>query len=282
MRKLGLIRSAYNKGKKGGTIMVDREGEILSIRDLRMNFGAKEVLKGVNLDVDPGEIIGYIGPNGAGKSTTVKIMLGLLTGYSGTVKILRRDIADGDIEYKRRIGYVPEIAEIYDSLTAREYLTFIGALYGLAYEMVETKALKLMRLFDIGEMFDSKIAACSKGMKQKVMIIASLLHNPDILFLDEPLSGLDANSMLVVKEILSRLAAQGKTVFYSSHIMDVVEKISHRIVLLNDGIVIADGSFDELKNQLREGSLEEIFNQLTGFKEHASIAEEFAAVIQEA
>lgn len=260
--------------------MVDREGGILSIRDLRMNFGAKEVLKGVNLDVDPGEIIGYIGPNGAGKSTTVKIMLGLLTGYSGKVKILGQEIADGDIEYKRRIGYVPEIAEIYDSLTAREYLTFIGALYGLAYESSETKARALMRLFDIEDMFDSKIAACSKGMKQKVMIIASLLHNPDILFLDEPLSGLDANSMLVVKEILSRLAAQGKTVFYSSHIMDVVEKISHRIVLLNDGVVVADGSFDELKNQLREGSLEEIFNQLTGFKEHASIAEEFTAVVQ--
>ncbi|QOX64716.1 ABC transporter ATP-binding protein [Anoxybacterium hadale] len=260
--------------------MVGREGGVLSIRDLKMNFGAKEVLKGVNLDVDPGEIIGYIGANGAGKSTTVKIMLGLLTGYTGNVKILGKDIAEGDIEYKRRIGYVPEIAEIYDTLTAREYLTFIGALYGLAYETTEIKARKLMRLFDIEDMFDSKIAACSKGMKQKVMIIASLLHNPDILFLDEPLSGLDANSMLVVKEILARLAAQGKTVFYSSHIMDVVEKISHRIVLLNDGIVAADGSFDELKNQLREGSLEEIFNQLTGFKEHASIAEEFTAVVQ--
>ena len=245
--------------------MGNAEGKILSIKDLKMSYGEKQVLKGVNLEVDRGEIIGYIGPNGAGKSTTVKIMLGLVSGYTGQVEILGSDISNGDIEYKRKIGYVPEIAEIYDSLTAREYLTFIGELYGLSYDTAEKKSQKLMHLFEIDEVYDSKIAACSKGMKQKVMIISSLLHNPDILFLDEPLSGLDANSMLVVKEILARLAAQGKTIFYSSHIMDVVEKISNRIILLNGGVVMADGSFDELKNQSSEGSLEEIFNQLTGF-----------------
>jgi ABC-2 type transport system ATP-binding protein len=260
--------------------MESKEERILTIRDLKMNFGEKEVLKGVNLEVKKGEIIGYIGPNGAGKSTTVKIMLGLIEGYTGRVEILGQDISNGDIEYKRRIGYVPEIAEIYDNLTAREYLTFIGELYGLNYEAAECKAQKLMKLFDIGEMFDTRIAACSKGMKQKVMIISSLLHNPDILFLDEPLSGLDANSMQIVKEILSQLAAQGKTIFYSSHIMDVVEKISNRIVLLNDGIVAADGSFNDLKTRCREGSLEEIFNQLTGFNEYQAVAQEFVSIVQ--
>lgn len=261
---------------------MEHEGEcIISIRDLKMNYGEKEVLKGINLDVYKGQIIGYIGPNGAGKSTTVKIMLGLVQGYTGEIRIFGQDISKGDIEYKRRIGYVPEIAEIYDNLTAREYLTFIGELYGLDEGEVEEKAKKLMKGFGIEEVYDSRISSYSKGMKQKVLIISSLLHNPDILFLDEPLGGLDANSVMVVKEILDHLAAQGKTIFYSSHIMDVVEKISSRIILLNDGQIIADGSFEELKDKCREGSLEEIFNQLTGFNEHRSIAEEFVSIVQE-
>lgn len=254
---------------------------VITIQDLKMSFGEKNVLNGVNLNVYEGQIIGYIGPNGAGKSTTVKIMLGLVEGYSGEVRILGRDIADGNIEYKKRIGYVPEIAEIYDNLTAREYLTFSGELYGLAYENADEKARKLMKSFGLEEVYDTRITSYSKGMKQKVLIISSLLHNPDILFLDEPLSGLDANSVMVVKEILAQLAAQGKTIFYSSHIMDVVEKISNRIILLNGGQVVADGSFDELKHKCKEGSLEEIFNQLTGFNEHRDIAEEFVSIVHE-
>ncbi|HML35928.1 MAG TPA: ABC transporter ATP-binding protein [Bacillota bacterium] len=253
----------------------------ISIRDLRMNYGEKQVLKGINLEIEKGQVIGYIGPNGAGKSTTVKIMLGLVAGYAGTVEIFGRSISGGDAEYKRKIGYVPETAEIYETLTAREYLTFIGELYGLEGGTADRKAMKLVELFGIKEMYDARIAACSKGMKQKVLIISSLLHNPEILFLDEPLSGLDANSVMVVKEILAQLAGQGKTIFYSSHLMDVVEKISDRIILLKDGLVVADGSFDDLKSQSREGSLEAIFNELTGFHEHRSIAEEFVSVVEE-
>lgn len=251
----------------------------IKISDLSMNYGVKQVLKGINLDVYKGEIIGYIGPNGAGKSTTVKIMLGLAEGYTGNVNILEQDISK-NIEYKKKTGYVPETAEIYDNLTAREYLTFAGELYGLEYAVANTKAEKLMKNFGIEEVYDSRMSSYSKGMKQKVLIISSLLHNPDILFLDEPLSGLDANSVMVVKEILAQLAAQGKTIFYSSHIMDVVEKISNRIILLNEGQIVADGSFDDLKGQSKEGSLEEIFNQLTGFNEHREIAEEFVAIVQ--
>jgi ABC-2 type transport system ATP-binding protein len=252
---------------------------IITIRDLKMNYEKKQVLKGVNLDVFKGQIIGYIGPNGAGKSTTVKIMLGLVEGYTGIVTILGQDIAKGNGAYKGKIGYVPEIAEIYDALTAREYLTFIGELYGLDYGAVEEKAKKLMNLFGIEDVFDARMTSYSKGMRQKVLIISSLLHNPEILFLDEPLSGLDANSVMIVKEILAELAAQGKTIFYSSHIMDVVEKISTRIVLLNGGEVVADGSFLELKDKSQEGSLEEIFNQLTGFNDHKKIAVEFVSIV---
>lgn len=254
---------------------------IITMRDLKMNFGDKEVLKGINLDVYKGQIIGYIGPNGAGKSTTVKIMLGLIEGYTGQIEIFGQSINNGDIEYKRRIGYVPETAEIYDSLTAKEYLTFIGELYGLDYDHVDNKARNLMKIFGLEEAYNSRISSYSKGMKQKVLIISSLIHNPDILFLDEPLSGLDANSVMIVKEILAQLAAEGKTIFYSSHIMDVVEKISSRIVLLNGGQIVADGSFEELKQGSREGSLEDIFNQLTGFNKHKELAEEFVAIVRE-
>lgn len=254
---------------------------IMSIRELRMSYGGDDVLKGIDLDIYDGEIIGYIGPNGAGKSTTVKILLGIINSFRGYVEILGEDISKGSIEYKKRIGYVPETAEIYDNLTAQEYLTFIGGIYGLSYETVDEKAKKLMNLFGIEQHYTSRISSFSKGMKQKVLIISSLIHNPDILFWDEPLSGLDANSVMIVKELLSQLAAQGKTIFYSSHIMDVVEKISNRIILINNGQVVADGTFEELKGKESEESLEEIFNQLTGFNKHREIAEEFIAVLKE-
>lgn len=251
----------------------------ISIRDLYMSYGSKQVLNGINIDLPMGSIIGYIGPNGAGKSTTVKILLGLINSYKGTVKVLGEDISNRSVEYKRKLGYVPETAEIFDNLTAREYITFLGQMYGMSYEETDRKALKLMELFGIEQVYDSRITSYSKGMKQKVLIISSLIHNPDILFFDEPLSGLDANSVMVFKEIMSHLAEQGKTIFYSSHIMEVVEKISHRIILINNGSIVADGTFSQLKEQNQEGSLENIFNQLTGFDKHKQLAEEFIDVI---
>lgn len=148
-------------------------------------------------------------------------------------------------------------------------------------QAVEEKAERLMRVFGLADVYHSRISSYSKGMRQKVLIISSLLHNPDLLFLDEPLSGLDANSVMVFKEILAILADQGKTIFYSSHIMDVVEKISNRIILIQDGNIVADGSFNELKEQNKEGTLEQIFNQLTGFNEYKVLAEEFVSIVQE-
>jgi ABC-2 type transport system ATP-binding protein len=153
-------------------------------------------------------------------------------------------------------------------------------LYGIKRSDADYKAEKLMALLGLEKAYDSRIATFSKGMKQKVLLISSMLHDPDILFLDEPLSGLDANSVMVVKEIFASLAARGKTIFYSSHIMDVVEKISSRIVLIDGGDIVADGSFAELKEKGREGSLEDIFNQLTGFDKYRDIAGEFVAVMQ--
>ena len=184
-----------------------------------------------------GQIIGYIGPNGAGKSTTVKIMLGLVDGYGGKVELFGQDISDGNPAYKRRIGYVPENAEAYDTLTALEYLQFTGELYGMDQADAKEKALRLLSEFDLADVAHKRLSSFSKGMKQKALIISSLLHDPDLLFLDEPLSGLDANSIMIIQELLAQLAAQGKTIFYSSHIMDLVEKISNRIVLLVEGKV---------------------------------------------
>lgn len=251
------------------------------IKDLKMSFEGKEVLKGINLEVDKGSIVGYIGPNGAGKSTTVKIILGLIEGYSGVVEIFGEDISKTNNEYKKRIGYVPEIAETYESLTARAYLTFIGQLYGLEYDLADKKAYELMKVLGIEEAYELRIGSFSKGMKQKTVIISSLMHNPDIIFLDEPLSGLDANSVMILKEIITSLKEEGKTIFYSSHIMEVVEKISDRIVLLNDGNIVADGKFEDLKESVHQKSLEEIFNQLTGFSEHKELAQKFIDVIKE-
>ncbi|SKC88022.1 ABC transporter ATP-binding protein [Maledivibacter halophilus] len=251
---------------------------VITIKDLRMRYekGKEEILKGINLQIYPGQIIGYIGPNGAGKSTTVKIMLGILDEFEGEINIFGRDISKDRTYYKKKIGYVPESAEIYENLTAHEYLTFLGEVYGIKAEKADNKAKKLLSLFGIKEgNYHSRISSYSKGMKQKLLIVASLIHDPDILFLDEPLSGLDANSVMIFKEVLAQLAANGKTIFYSSHIMEVVEKISDRILLLNEGQIVADGTFEELKAMSEEGSLEGIFNQLTGFNKHKDIADEF-------
>lgn len=265
---------------KRGEYMELHGEPIITIRGLEKSFGDKKVLKGIDLDIYSGQIIGYIGPNGAGKSTTVKIMLGLIGKYAGEINIFGRNISDGNAEYKKKIGYVPETADIYDNLTGREYLTFIGELYGLDHDEADEKAMRLMELFGLKEVYDSRISSYSKGMRQKAVIVSSLLNNPDILFLDEPLSGMDANSVMVFKEVLTELASKGKTIFYSSHIMEVVEKISSRIILINGGQIVADGTFDELKEKSMEGSLEEIFNDLTGFNEHKDIAAQIVSVVQ--
>ncbi len=253
---------------------------IISIKNLTKNYGKNNVLKGIDLDIMPGQIIGYIGPNGAGKSTTVKILCGLITEFSGDVNILGFDLKKESLSIKKRIGYVPENAAIYDTLTPMEYLQLVGQLQEMNSNDIQQKIEKLLVLFDMQQHADERMDSFSKGMKQKILIISGLLHNPDIIFMDEPLSGLDANAVIVVKEILSKLAKEGKTIFYSSHIMDVVEKISNRIILINDGKVIADGSFSELNDKAQTGSLEALFTQLTGTSGHSEKAEEIIHVFE--
>ncbi|MEP6645720.1 MAG: ABC transporter ATP-binding protein [Saprospiraceae bacterium] len=236
---------------------------IISIKNLSKNYGSKEVLKGISLDIFPGQVIGYIGPNGAGKSTTVKILCGLLSDYTGQVTIKGMDLKTETLEIKRLIGYVPELAELYDVLTPAEFLSFIGDLYGLSPNVTQDRMIKILTALGIEGNIYQRMDTFSKGMKQKVLIASSLLHNPEIIILDEPLSGLDANSVIIVKELITMLAKEGKTIFYCSHMMDIVEKVSEKIVLIDAGEIVANGTFSELKEKLGDKSLEQMFASLT-------------------
>ena len=236
---------------------------MITIRGLKKSYTSNEVLKGIDLDITPGQIIGYIGPNGAGKSTTVKILCGIITEYEGDIKVFDLDLRTQTHEIKKRIGYVPENGALYDLLTPREYLSFIGTIYGISKDKLDARINHLLTFFGMEKNSDQRMDTFSKGMKQKILIMAGIINNPDILFLDEPLSGLDANSVILVKEMLINMASEGKTIFFCSHLMDVVEKISDRIILINDGKVLADGTFDELKTE-KSATLEKLFANLTG------------------
>ncbi|MBE7173758.1 MAG: ABC transporter ATP-binding protein [Williamsia sp.] len=250
------------------------------IENLRKNYGTKQVLKGVNLEIFPGQIIGYIGPNGAGKSTTVKILCGLINDYEGTVTVNGTDLKQEPIRVKSMIGYVPELAELYEVLTPREFLELMGQLYNVPDAVLAMRITGLMEAFGLGSNLDQRMDTFSKGMRQKVLIASGILHNPDILILDEPLSGLDANSVIIIKELISSLAREGKTIFYCSHMMDVVEKVSDRIVLINEGAVIANGTFEELQHQLGSNSLEKIFSSLTATESPSAKAHQMINLLE--
>lgn len=239
------------------------ETPLIQIRNLSKSYGSKQVLKNLSLDIYPGQVIGYIGPNGAGKSTTVKILTGLISDFEGEVIVEGLSMAKDPLSIKKLFGYVPENAEIYDVLTPMEYLDFIGKLYGMEELALQDRAKKLLTAFGLGTNTDDRMDTFSKGMKQKVLIIAGIIHNPKIIILDEPLSGLDANAVIMIKELIMRLSREGKTIFYCSHMMDVVEKVSDRILLINKGEIIADGTFESLK-QNHSDTLERVFSKLTG------------------
>lgn len=247
---------------------------IITLKNVFKNYGSKQVLKGIDLSVKPGEVIGYIGPNGAGKSTTVKILCGLISDFEGQVFIKGINIKEDPLTIKGMIGYVPELAELYEVLTPMEFLSLMGELYNIQEEIAQERAVKMLTAFGLGNNLHQRMDSFSKGMRQKVLITSGLLHNPDIIILDEPLSGLDANSVIIVKELISKLAREGKTIFYSSHMMDVVEKVSSRIILINEGVVVADGTFEELKQQQGNQSLEKIFATLTKNETLTSASEE--------
>lgn len=233
--------------------------KMLSVKNLSLSYHDQPILADLNFHVSPGEIVGYLGANGAGKSTTIKTILGLNPDYHGQIEVFGQSIEGQNSDYKKRIGYVPEQAVMYDELSAREYLSFAGSLYGLPEAVAEARALRLLSLLNMADVFDQRIDSFSKGMRQKVLIVSSLLHNPDILFLDEPLNGLDIVSVSVVRAILRKLADQGKVIFFSSHILEVVENIADRILILENGQI----SLDQAVAQM-ETSVEKLFHQTRG------------------
>jgi ABC-2 type transport system ATP-binding protein len=245
---------------------------IIQITDLYKSFGSSRVLNGINLSVYPGEVIGYIGPNGAGKSTTVKILCGLLGDFKGEVRVGGFSVKDDPLEVKKRIGYVPELAELYDVLTPEEYLMFMADLYGLDRDIASSRIIKILTALGLKHNIRQRMETFSKGMRQKVLLTSGILHNPEIIILDEPLSGLDANSVIIVKELIEKLASSGKTIFYCSHMMDIVEKISDRIVLINNGSIAADGTMESLKSVRGDTSLEKVFSSLTAKEEDKNAA----------
>lgn len=253
---------------------------IITIRSLSKNYGEKQVLNEIDLDIYPGQIIGYIGPNGAGKSTTVKILTGIIQDYTGEVIVAGKPLKDNLMEIKRSIGYIPELAELYDLLTPREYLSFIGKLYHLEDHIINERAERMLNEFGLLPNIDQRMDSFSKGMRQKVLLTSGLLHNPSIVILDEPLSGLDANAVILVKELLQVLKQEGKTIFYCSHMMDVVEKVSDRVVLIDKGRIIANATMAELRDGT-SSSLEQIFSRMTDAGNASSKADSFASAIND-
>ena len=252
----------------------------ISLRGLAKSFGSKVVLDGIDLDVRAGEILGYVGPNGAGKSTTIKILLGLLPEFDGEVRVAGFDPRREPLEIKKRVGYVAENAILFEPMTVAEFLLFVGRVHGLDDATIERRATGCLKPFELDRRVGGRIQELSKGMRQKVLLIAAMLHAPPILFLDEPLSGLDVHSQLLVKEIVRQLAAAGRTILFSSHAMDVVERLCHRVAILNEGKLAALGSFEDLSSSLRGGSLEGIFAHLTGESDVEGAARDVVAAIE--
>ena len=240
-------------------------------------YGQKAAVLNLDLSVEPGEILGFLGPNGAGKSTTVKILTGLIKPDSGRAIVAGFDVVLQPLEVKKRIGYVPETPALYDSLSAGEYLELISCLYHLEPSAAATRRAELLELFGLTSVASQRLSEFSKGMRQKVVIASALLHRPDVLILDEPLDGLDANTAMVIKELLKKLAAQGRTIMFSSHILEVVERICSRIVIINNGQFVASGTAADIRDASAATSLEDAFRRLTGVRDVGEVTEEFIA-----
>jgi ABC-2 type transport system ATP-binding protein len=253
---------------------------MLEARGLTKRFRSLTVVDHVNFTVRAGEITGYLGPNGSGKSTTVKMMTGLLHPTEGEILFNGRNIRTDNIEFKHRLGYVPEEPNLYGNLTGLEYLQLAGGLRGLPFDRVTKKANELLDLLSLSEARWVPISAYSKGMKQRVLIAAALLHDPDVLIFDEAQSGLDIANALLFRHLLRMLAARGKAVLYISHVLELVEKICEHIVVIYQGRVVADDSVTSLRGLMQLPNLEEIFKQLVEQSDMESRANDIVEVMK--
>jgi ABC-2 type transport system ATP-binding protein len=252
---------------------------VLQLRRVSKLYAGIPAVDDVSFCARPGEVTGYLGPNGSGKSTTMKMITGLLERSAGEILFGGTIIEEDLIGYKRRMGYVPEEPNLYNHLSGAEYLTMVAQLRGLPAKATAEKIEGLLRLLSLHEDRHASISGYSKGMRQKVLLCAALLHDPELVLLDEPFSGLDVGSALMLRSLIQELAARGKVVLFSSHELDTVERVSHRVVILHKGKLVADDSIANLRTLMALESLEAIFSQLAVEQDTGALAREVVGVI---
>lgn len=248
---------------------------------LTKRYASIPAVQDLSFSLRPGHILGCLGPNGSGKSTTVKMLTGLLAPSRGIVQFNGRSIQDDLTGYRNRIGYVPEEAHLYPFLTGWEYLELVGTLRGMMRSDLESKIDSLLQLFSLHASRHVGIGQYSKGMRQRILLIAAIMHNPDIFIFDEPLSGLDVTSALIFKNLVHALGQQGKLVFYCSHVLEVVEKVCSDVLILRKGVVIAQDSVTNIGKILGQ-SLENTFLHLVDDVNTMTVAQDIVEVMQSA
>jgi ABC-2 type transport system ATP-binding protein len=253
---------------------------MLELRHVTKRYSGIPVVNDVSFIAPAGEVTGYLGPNGSGKSTTLKMITGLIEPSDGEILYAGQPIHRDLIAYKQRLGYVPEEPHLYAHLTGAEYLEMVGQLRGLPAKPLAEKIDGLLSLFSLREDRYVAISSYSKGMRQKVLLAAALLHNPEILLLDEPFSGLDVNSALVMRTLLGELAARGKVILFSSHELEIVERVSSHVIILHKGRVVANDSIEHLRTLMALPTLEEIFSQLAIEQDTAGITRQIVELME--
>ncbi len=251
-----------------GSTLAAEEGSSIVVRDLVKVFGQKIVVNHLNLQVQRGEFFGFLGPNGAGKSTTIKMMVGLLRPTSGSVDVGGVDVWKDPLRARALMGVLPEYLNLYERLSGREFLNFAGHMYGVPRADIQQRAEELLHVLMLSEDADKLVIDYSVGMRKKIALAAALIHRPQVLFLDEPFEGIDPVSSRVIRAILNDLRRHGTTIFFSSHIMEVVERLCSRVGIINQGVLVAEGSLQELreraKGEGKDATLEDIFLNVIG------------------
>jgi ABC-2 type transport system ATP-binding protein len=253
---------------------------MLEVQRLYRSYRGIPAIENVSFKVGPGEIVGFLGPNGAGKSTTVKIITGMLRPNDGRVLFEGQDIAKDMVAFREAFGYVPEEAHLYTYLSGLEYLQLVGRLRGMDEALIEAKATRLLKLLNLESWQYTPISSYSKGMRQRVLIAAALMHDPKLLIFDEPLSGLDVVSGRLFKDLLQLLAAEGNAVLYISHVLEVVEQVCDRVIVIAKGRVLADSPPSELTKLMSLPNLESVFAQLVKQQDTRAVAQEMVEAMR--
>lgn len=247
----------------------------IAVTDLSKSFGSLKAVNQLSLLIEGGEIRGLLGPNGSGKSTTMKMILGLLKPDSGSISVCGIDVRTKPVEARRAIGYVPETPFLYEYLSAAEYLDLVGVAYGLDRTQRKKRIGELLQALQMDKHVNEVMSGFSQGMRQKIALISALMHKPKVLILDEPLNGLDPRSARIVKEILHRLAEEGVSILFSTHVLEIADAICSKITIINNGSTIAEGTSQEIKTMagLKSSTLEDVFLKLTGSEDTAKVVE---------